>query len=188
MVDFVKRAAKTGDTEPDEEVLAAVNVTPSPFTVPNAGMTGGLIAGGLVGAAAGAAWDRRRERAEEEEQEGKSLPEVAFRAPVEPGIPANGALLAVTTKRILAWRISGLGRPREILVSLPLADVDAVRWEDVETRWLGGRPSSVAFWIGSGDRVLACAAISMGPAGKWVDRVIAALDERLPGRVEEWDA
>lgn len=187
MVDFIKRASKTGDLDPDEQVLAAVNVTPSPFVVANAGMTGGLIGGGVIGMAAGAAWDGRQRKKDQQEAEGKSLPEVAGRKLVEPKIPTNGALLGVTTKRIVAWRISGLGKPRDVLHSIPLADVDMVRWEQADARWLGGRPASVLIWIGVGESVLACAGISMGAAGKHVEGVVDALEQRLPGKVSVWE-
>lgn len=187
MVDFVKRAVKTGDIDPDEQVLAGSNVTPSPFGVPNAGMTGGLIAGGVIGMAVGAAWDKRRASKDAEEQDGKRLPPVAARLPVEPAIPTNGALMAVTTKRILIWKIGGLGAPKEMLHAIPLTDVDEVRWEDADAKWLGGRPASLLLWIGVDDRVLSCAGISMGPAGRYIRSVVDALDQRLPGRVEAWE-
>lgn len=188
MVDFVKRAEKTGDIEPDEQVLAGFNATPSPFEIVNAGMTGGLIAGGVIGMAAGAMWDKHQAKKGADEAEGKCLPDVAGRTPYEPGVPTNGSLMAVTTKRIAAWRISGLGKPKELLFSIPLSDVDVVRWEDTDTRWLGGRPGSLVIWIGvGGDRVLACAGISMGPGGKYVRGTVEALEQRLPGRVSPWD-
>ena len=188
MVDFAKRAQKTGEIHPDEQVLAGFNATPSPFGMVNAGMTGGLIAGGVVGLAAGAMWDKRRAKKEAEELAGKSLPDVAGREPFEPGVPENGSLFAVTTKRIVAWRIAGLGKPREQLFAIPLADVDSIVWEDADAKWLGGRPSSLVMWIGvGGDRVLATAGISMGAAGKYVKQTLAALEERLPGKVTIWE-
>lgn len=188
MVDFVKRAISTGDIEPDEQVLAGFNATPSPFGVANAGMTGGLIAGGVIGLAVGAAWDRRRNRKDAEEQEDKRLPDVAARLPFEPGIPANGSLTAITTKRIAVWNIAGLGKPRDMLLSIPLADIDVVRWEVADARWMGGRPSSMLWWVGvGGDRVLSCAGIAMGAAGKYVKESLRALEERLPGKVVAWE-
>lgn len=188
MVDFIKRAVETGDIDPDEQVLAASNVTPSPFMVANAGMTGGLIAGGVVGAVVGAAWDRRRRKKDEQETATRVFPDVAHREPMEPSVPANGALLAVTTKRVIVWGISAMGTPRVVLVSVPLATVDQVVWEDADAKWLGGKPASLAVWIGVGDMVLGCAGIAMGPAGKWIRGVVEAFDQRLPGRVQVWSA
>jgi hypothetical protein len=188
MVDFAKRARRTGDIEPDEEVLAGFNATPSPFGIGNAGMTGGLIAGGAVGMAVGAAWDRSRAKKLAEEQAGKGLPDIVGREPFEPPIPTNGTLFAVTTKRIVVWTIAGLGKPKDMLLSIPLSDVDSVVWEEADTKLLGGRPGSLMMWIGvGGEQVLACAGISMGPAGKYVKHALAALEERLPGRVVAWE-
>lgn len=186
MVDFLKRAAKSGDLDPDEQVLGAVNVLASPFVVANAGMTGGLIAGGVVGAAVGAAWDRRRRKADEADAATKPLPEIAARSVFEPGIPANGALLAVTSKRILMWNISAMGKPKGVLATIDLADVDQVYWEDVGSKWLRGSPASLMVWLGVHDAVLAMAAISLGPAGKYATGLVAALEQRLPGKVQEF--
>ncbi len=61
-------------------------------------------------------------------------------------------------------------------------------WEDADTKWLGGRPGSRVLWIGvDGDRVLACAGISMGPGGVHVKRAVEALEQRLPGKVVAWE-
>ena len=52
-----------------------------------------------------------------------------------------------------------------------------------------GSPKSTLLWIGvGGDTVLPAAAISMGPAGKYVRAVIEALGTRLPGKVQEFTA
>ena len=187
MVDFLKRARNSGDLDPDEEVIGASNVMPSPFLVPNAGMTGGVIAGGVVGAAVGAAWDARRSRKGEEEQATKVLPGVAARPAFEPEIPTNGALLAVTTKRVVAWTISAMGKPKAVLLTVPHAEIDEVWWVDAETKWLAGKPASLLIWIGTGQRVLSLAGIVMGPSGKFIRSVVAGLDERLPGRVLEFE-
>jgi hypothetical protein len=188
VVDFVKRAHKTGDIASDEQVLAGFNATPSPFGIPNAGMTGGLIAGGVVGMAVGAAWDKRRAQQQAEEEAGKELPEIVGRQPFEPALPTNGTLFAVTTKRIAIWRIAGLGKPKDMLLSIPLTEIDSIVWEDADTKWLGGRPGSLLMWIGvGGERVLSCAGISMGPAGRYVKEALAALEERLPGKVVAWE-
>lgn len=188
MVDFRKRAetAAEGLLQPGETVLAGVNVTASPFTVANAGMIGGVVAGGMVGAAVGMAWDRRRRRKDEEAEAVRPLPAIAGRPPVEPTVSANGGLLAVTTHRVLLWSVSGLGKPRDLLVAVSLHDVDEVVWQDLDAGWMSGRPASTALWIGVGERVLPLAAISMGPAGKAVRSVVATLGERRPGRVSEF--
>lgn len=186
MVDFVKRAQRTGDIGVDEEVLAACNVTPSPFAVANAGMTGGVIAGGMVGAALGAAWDGRRRKQDDVEQADKQLPELAGRPPLDPPVPTNGALLGVTTQRVVMWGISPMGKPREVLLAVPLAEIDEVWWEEADAKWLGGRPASLVLWIGASSGVLSCAGISMGPAAKHVRGIVAALESRLPGKVSAW--
>ena len=184
MVDFVKRAHKTGDIDPDEQVLAGFNATPAPFGMANAGMIGGFIAGGAIGMAAGAALDGWRSKKDDADAEERDLPDLADRAPFEPAVPENGSLFAVTTKRIALWRIAGLGKPREMLFSIPLADIDRIAWQIADTKWLGGRPASLVMWIGvAGTHTLPCAGIAMGAAGKYVKQTLAALEERLPGRV-----
>lgn len=187
MVDFVKRARSTNEIDADEEVVAACNVTPSPFGVANAGMTGGLIAGGVVGMAVGAAWDSRRKKKSDAAADQKMLPAVAARVPYEPGIPTNGALFAVTTKRILAWRISGLGKVREMLVDIPLHDIDEVWWEDADAKWMSGQPASLLMWVGVGDTVLSLAGISMGPGGKHIRSVVTGLETRLGAKVQRFE-
>lgn len=187
MVDFLKRARNTGNLDPDEEVIGASNVTQSPFAVANAGMTGGVIAGGAVGAAVGAAWDARRQKKDKGEQAAKLLPTVAARAPYQPGIPTNGALLAVTTKRVVAWRISAMGKPKDLLLSIRHDQIDEVWWEDADAKWLGGRPASLLIWIGVGDGVLSTAGIAMGPSGKYIRSVVTALEGRLPGKVRQFE-
>jgi len=187
VVDFLKRARNSGDLDPDEEVVGASNVMPSPFVVTNAGITGGVIAGGVVGAAAGAAWDARRRRKGEEEQATTILPAIAARTPFEPEIPTNGALLAATTKRVVAWKISGMGKPKAVLLTLPYSEIDEVRWVDADSKWLAGKPASLLIWIGAGERVLSLAGIVMGPSEKYIRSVVAGLDERLPGRVHEFE-
>lgn len=187
MVDFVKRARNTGDIDSDEEVLGACNVTPSPFGVANAGMTGGLIAGGAIGAVVGVAWDKRRSKSDDAEQASKMLPAVAARVAFQPPIPTNGALWAVTTKRVIAWEVSAMGKPKGVLLGIPHDEIDEVWWEDADTRWLAGRPASLLLWVGTGDRVLAAAGIALGPGGKYVRSVVAALEARLPGKVMRFE-
>jgi hypothetical protein len=187
VVDFSKRARNTNEIEPDEEVIAACNVTPSPFGVANAGMTGGLIAGGVVGMAVGAAWDARRKKQSDAAADQKMLPAVAARLPYEPGIPTNGALLAVTTKRVLAWRISGLGKVREKLIDFRLDDIDEVWWEDADAKWMAGQPGSLLMWIGIGDKVLSLAGIAMGPAGKHIRKVVSGFEDRLGAKVQPFE-
>ena len=187
MVDFVKRARATGDLDPDERVIGAANITPSPFSVANAGMTGGVIAGGVVGAVVGATWDSRRRKKGEEEQAAKMLPAVAARAAFEPKVPSNGALLAVTNKRVIVWKISAMGKPKDVLLSIPHERIDEVWWEDADSKWLAGKPASLLIWIGTGDMVLSVAGIVMGPAGKFIRSVVTALEERLPGGVHRFE-
>jgi len=188
MIDFAKRARSTNDLDPDEEVLGASNVTPSPFGVANAGMTGGLIAGGAAGLAVGAAWDAKRRKTDDAEQAAKTLPAVAARLPLDPPVSVKGALLAVTTKRVLVWKVSGLGKPKEILHSIPLTEIDEVWWEDADAKWLAGKPGSLLLWVGAGDRVLSVAGIAMGPGAKFIRSVVTALEERLPGKVHRFEA
>jgi hypothetical protein len=187
LVDFAKRARGTDDLDPDEDVLGASNVTPSPFGVANAGMTGGLIAGGVVGLTMGAAWDAKRRRTDDAEYAAKMLPAIAARLPFDPPVSTNGALLAVTTQRVVVWRISGLGKPKEILHSIPLTEIDEVWWEDADAKWLAGKPGSLLLWVGKGDRVLPVAGIAMGPAAKFIRSVVTALEELLPGKVHRFE-
>ncbi len=190
MVDFRKRAEEgaAGLLLPGEEMLAAVSVTAAPFRVSGAGMTSGLIVGGAVGAALGAAVDKRRSRKESEKESVRPLPDVATRPEVEPAIPAAGGLLGVTTGRVLAWSVSGMGKAKDLLHAISLDEVDAVVWQRIEAARLAGRPASIALWIGCGPRVLPCAAIDMSATGKAVREVITVLTERRPGRVREFSA
>lgn len=185
MVDFVKRAAKAaqGMLSSDEEIRGAINVTPSPFIVGNAGMTGGMIAGGVLGAALGAAVDKRISGKEGE----RDLPAISARPTADPPIPTNGALAAVTNKRLLIWTISGLGKPKELIHDVSLGEIDAVVWEDTDVKWMRGKPQSIQVWIGlGGSTVVSTAAISMGPAGKWARGLVDALAAGLPGKVTEF--
>ena len=185
MVDFVKRATKAVALRPDEEMRGAINVTASPFLVSNAGMTGGAIAGGLVGAAIGAAVDARISGKEGE----RDLPAIAARVSMEPGIPTNGALAAVSSHRMLLWKISAMGKPRDILHEIPLGDIDAVVWEDTDAKWLGGKPKSIQVWVGVREEsVLSAAAIAMGPANKWAHGLVDAFRAGLGSRVTEFGA
>ncbi len=187
MVDFAKRAAKAGGGlfHPGEEVLGATNVSPAPFGMANAGMVGGMIAGGAVGAAVGAAYDKFREK--KEEDDAPQLPEIAARPQYEPQVPANGALLAATTHRLILWKISGLGKPKDVLADIPIGEIDSVVWFDADTKWMRGKPKSTLMWFGLRDgRVLTTAAITMGPAGKYVADLIAKLGAARPGLVEEF--
>jgi hypothetical protein len=188
VVDFRKRAEQgaEGLLLPGEEVLAGVSVTAAPFRVGRAGLTSGLIVGGVVGAAIGAAVDKRRDRKDSEQESVRPLPDLATRPEVEPVIPAAGGLLGVTTARVLAWSVSGMGKAKDLLHALPLDEVDAVVWQRIEAAHLAGRPASIAMWIGCGPRVLPCAAIDMSATGKAVREVIAVLTERRPGRVREF--
>lgn len=185
MVDFVKRAARAAEEilGPDERVRGAVNVTPSPFLVPNAGMTGGMIAGGVVGAVIGSAVDRKNSS----RQESRPVPAIAARSPLEPEIPANGALLAVTDRRVLLWKIGGLGKPKDVLHSLDLGGLDTVAWEAADAKHLSGRAKAVMLWLGTvHGEVLAASAIAAGPAAKYASGVVDALVAGCPGVVSEF--
>ncbi|MCJ7726975.1 MAG: hypothetical protein MUP76_11395 [Acidimicrobiia bacterium] len=189
MVDFTKRAARAGDgiLQPGEAVLAATNVMPTPFSMAGSAALGGAIAGGLVGGLVGAAVDKRREKKATAEDAGQLVPAMATRPPSPHTIPKNGALLAVTDRRIIVWAISGLGKPGEVLFEVPLESIDAAAWQEADPKWMRGSPKSTVFWIGiSGDSVLPAAAISLGPAGKYVRAVTDALERGLPGRVQEF--
>lgn len=190
MVDFRKRAEQgaEGLLLPGEQVLAGVSVTAAPFRLGGAGMTSGLIVGGVVGAAVGAAVDKRRERRESEREAVRPLPELATRPEVEPAIPAAGGLLGVTTARVLAWSVSGMGKARDLLHAISLDTVDAVVWQRLEAARLAGRPASIAVWIGCGPQVLPCAAVDMSATGKAVREVLAVLSDLRPGRVREFPA
>jgi len=188
MVDYIKRARNTGDIDSDEEVIGACNCTPSPFSMTNAGATGGLIAGGLPGLAIGAAWDRYQAKRESAEAADEELPSIVTRTEFEPGLPANGALVAITTKRLVGWAVSGFGKPRDVAVTLPLSEIDQVLWDEQGQQLLRGKPSTTVFWLGlAGDRVLPMAAISGGPNHKHVQNVVQALAERLPGKVRRFE-
>jgi hypothetical protein len=189
MVDFTKRAAKAaaGHIAVTETVLAGTNVMPTPFQVAGGATTGGAIAGGLVGAAIGAAVDKRRERKQDEDDAGRALPEIAGRPAAGESIPKNGALLGITEQRLLVWKISGIGKPKELLFEVPLDRIESVAWHDADTKWFRGSPKSTLIWVGLTDgTVIPTAAISLGPAGKYVDAVVEALAQRMPGKVSEF--
>jgi len=189
MVDFTKRAAKAGDgiLKAGETVLAATNVMPTPLDMTGSAAIGGAIAGGLVGGLAGSVVDRHwgnKATAEDAEQ---LIPNMANRQPAPNAIPTNGALMAVTGHRIIFWAISGLGRPKEVLFEVPFQSIDAIAWHEAETRWMRGSPASTVFWIGiEGETVLPAAAITVGPAAKYVRAVAEALEQQLPGKVQEF--
>lgn len=188
MVDFTKRANKAGagSLAAGETVLAATNMTPTPFRVGGSAMVSGAIVGGVVGAVIGSAVDKRREQKAADEDATALVPAVAGRPPARP-LPGNGFLLGVTESRILVWSIGGLGKPGDLLFEVPLSRVDAVAWMEADPKWMRGAPRSTLFWIGvGGDTVLSTAAISAGPAGKYVRAVVEALDRALPGRVREF--
>lgn len=190
MVDFTKRAAKaaTSHLGATETVLAGVNVFPTPLQLGGAGATGGAIAGGLGGAAVGAAVDKRREDKQAAEDAARTLPDLAGRPGAAEAIPKNGALLGVTEQRLLVWKISGLGKPKDLLFELPLEQIDRVAWHEADTKWLRGSPKSILIWVGLTDgTVIPIAAISMGPAGKHAAAVVEALAQRLPGKVTEFE-
>jgi hypothetical protein len=188
MVDYVKRARGTGAIDPDEEILAACNFTPSPFSVQNAGMTGGLIAGGLAGMAIGAAWDRYREKKDADEGADQELPALVIRPEHDTALHPNGTLIAVTTKRLIGWRIAGLGKPRVMILDIALDRVDEVVWDEADAKMLRGKPASTLVWVGVDESVLPMSAISAGPNRKHVQGVIEALEARLPGRVRRFSA
>lgn len=186
MVDFVKRAARAGEgvLGPGEEVRGAVNVTPSPFLVPNAGMAGGMMAGGVVGAVIGSAVDRKNLS----KGAMRPVPTIAARTPLDPGISANGALLAVTDRRVLLWRISGLGKPKGVFQSIEFGDIDAIAWEAAGAEYLAGRAKAVMLWLGTKrGEVLAAAAIAAGPAAKYASGAVDALVAGCPGIVSMFD-
>ncbi len=81
-----------------------------------------------------------------------------------------------------------MGKPKDLLFSIPHDQIDGVWWEDADTKWLAGKPASLLLWIGIGDRVLSMAGISMGPGGKSIRSVVAAMEERLPGKVRRFEA
>src|SRR3990172_2476844 len=108
MVDFRRRAEQgaEGLLLPGEEMLAGVSVTAAPFRVGGAGMTSGLK--------------------DSEKESVRPLPDLATRPEMEPAIPAAGGLLGVTTARVLAWSVSGMGKAKDLLHAIPLDDVDAL--------------------------------------------------------------
>lgn len=188
MVDFRKRGirAAAGLLGPGETVLAAAPVTPSPFVVGDAGLIAGAATSRAIGAAAGMARDRHREEHTDREAGVRALPAVACRPQVEAGVPRAGGLLAVTTDRVLLWRTSRLGTPRELVGSFSLLDVDEVAWQALGSGWMAGRPPSLLLWIGVAAGVLSAAAADLGSAGKHARTVVDALRDRRPGRVIEF--
>jgi len=187
MVDFAKRAAKAGVgvLRADETVLAATNVLPTPFAIAGSGAIGGAIAGGVVGTLVGSAVDKRR--ANQAEGGGELVPALANRQAADGEIPKNGALMAVTEHRIIVWAISGLGKPKDVLFDVPYETIDAIAWQQADPKWIRSSPKSVLFWIGiGGESVMPAAAVTMGPAAKYVHAVIEALAQRLPGKVQEF--
>ena len=188
MVDYFKRARGTGDLHPDEELVGACNFTPAPFSVSNAGMTGGLIAGGIAGMAIGAAWDRYVAKKEANEDADAELPGLVLRPEHEVALHPNGTLIAITTKRLVGWKIAGLGKPREQILDISLDRIDEVVWDEAEAKLMRGKPPSTLVWVGVDDTVLPMAAISSGVNRKHVQSVIGALESRLPGKVRRFEA
>ena len=96
--------------------------------------------------------------------------------------------MAVTEHRIIFWAISGLGKPKAVLFEVPFHSIDAIAWHAADPKWMRGSPASTVFWIGvEGEAVLPAAAITAGPAAKYVRAVAAALEQRLPGKVQEFN-
>jgi len=189
MVDFTKRAAKAGDgiLQAGETVLAATNVMPTPFDMAGTAAIGGAIAGGFVGGLVGSAVDSHRGKKAAAEDAEQLIPNMANRQPAANAVPTNGALMAVTGHRIIFWAISGLGKPKDVLFEVPFQSIDAIAWHEADTKWMRGSPASTVFWIGiEGETVLPAAAITVGPATKYVKAVAAALEQRLPGKVQEF--
>ena len=170
-------------------MLAATNVMPTPLTMTGSASIGGAIAGGIVGGLVGSAVDKHRKKKAASEDAEELVPSMAIRQPAASSIPNNGALMAVTQQRIIVWAISAMGKPKDLLFEVPLDSIDAIAWHEADPRWMRGSPKSTLFWIGvGGESVLPVAAISIGPAGKYVRAVAEALGLQLPGKVQEFTA
>ena len=94
----------------------------------------------------------------------------------------------MTTKRMVGWKIAGLGKPKEQILDIALDRIDEVVWDEAEAKLMRGKPPSTLVWVGVDDTVLPMAAISSGVNRKHVQSVIGALDSRLPGKVRRFEA
>lgn len=138
--------------------------------------------------AIGAAWDRYLARREDGEAAEAELPDLVMRPEYEITLHANGTLIAVTTRRLIGWKIAGLGRPRDLILDISLDRIDQVVWDEAKTKALRGKPASTLIWMGVDHTVLPMAAISGGVNRRYVQGVISALGSRLPGRVSRFEA
>lgn len=183
MVDWAKRIRKGAAPmlHPGEEVLGAAQLTPVPFSAAGAGLTGGMIAGGALGAAVGAAWDRRRERRADDEAASRALPEVAGR-PARFEIPERGALVGVTPLRIVALAFTGMGKAGGVIGDIPIGELEALTWMDLEARHLRGAPRSRLVWLSTVDgAVVAGAMIAASAVGRANETMLAAIERVVPG-------
>jgi hypothetical protein len=178
VVNWTKRVEKAaqGTLRNDETILAGTKLTQEQFRVAGGRTTGGFIAGGIVGAAAGAAWDKRTE-AKLEAAEAARLKDAAEELPPRPvEFPRNGAIAGVTSRRILFFAASELGKAKDLFYEVPVSDIRAIHERDAEQKLLRGTPPSRAVILEFTDGTALPMWGLTGPGNaKWLDGFTAAV-------------
>ena len=181
MVNWTKRVEKAADgiLEPGEQILAGVNLTKQQFTV-SGGVTGGAVAGGLVGALVGGAWDRRQATKQEEDELVRDRAAIEDLAVRDVSFPIAGSVAGVTDRRLLLFKSSQMGSPKDVFFEVPLSEVDTVYDREVEKKLLRGAPASRAILIVFKDQTaLPLWGITAKPNGKWVEAFIVAVRQAV---------
>jgi len=181
MVNWTKRVEKAaaGILEPGEQILAGVNLTKQQFTV-SGGVTGGAIAGGLVGALVGGVWDRRQASKQEQDEAVRERAAIEDLPVRDVSFPIAGAVAGVTDRRLLLFRSSQMGSPKDVFYEVSLAEIDSVYDREVEKKLLRGAPASRAILIVFKDQsAVPLWGITAKPNGKWLDAFVVALRQAV---------
>ncbi len=171
----VEKAAK-GLLRPNEKVLAGVKLTQDQFHVTGGATTGGLVAGGAVGAVVGAAWDKKLDAkhaaatAAQPATAGSDLPARSIE------FPRTGAIAGVTNHRLLFFRASEFGKPKELFYEVETATIAALHERDFEKKLLQGTPPSRQVTIHFSDETTLTVWGLTGPGNaKWLNAYTAAI-------------
>ncbi len=118
MVDWKKRIEKNSSDQldPDEEVIVGLPVQPAGYVVQQAGMAG---AGGLLGFFAGNKAQESRKAETASKLTGKAAK-----------FPNEGIILAISNKRVLAFKQNKLsGKPENLLSGYDISEVSQIQTE-----------------------------------------------------------